>query len=269
MRSSSVGRPHPTVSVLPSHPLAGVSFNTRARIDLLDELARLYGDERLGGFSSRRLRLFRKRVAWLVVVKGAAALKRFLDISVALAALLALSPLFVMVAICIKLTDSGPVFFWQRRVGKWGREFPFPKFRSMVANAEQLKDALLKQNQHGDEKTFKMKRDPRITWIGRIIRRLSIDELPQLWCVLKGDMSIVGPRPPLPREVALYTLSDRRRLDITPGLTCIWQVSGRGDIPFPQQVELDVEYIQSRSFFADLRILLLTVPAVLLGKGAY
>jgi lipopolysaccharide/colanic/teichoic acid biosynthesis glycosyltransferase len=161
------------------------------------------------------------------------------------------------------------VFFWQTRVGRWGREFPFPKFRSMVVNAEQLKAALLTENDHGQNVTFKMKRDPRITWIGRIIRKLSIDELPQLWNVLRGDMSLVGPRPPLPQEVAQYTLADRRRLDVTPGLTCIWQVSGRGDIPFPQQVQLDVQYIESRSLWADVKILLQTIPAVLLGKGAY
>jgi lipopolysaccharide/colanic/teichoic acid biosynthesis glycosyltransferase len=183
--------------------------------------------------------------------------------------LVALSPLFAVVAALIKLNDRGDVLFWQTRVGKWGAEFPFPKFRSMVSNAEGLKDALLAQNQHDDSKTFKMKRDPRITWIGRIIRKLSIDELPQLWCVLTGQMSLVGPRPPLPKEVACYTLSDRRRLDVTPGLTCIWQVSGRSNIPFPRQVELDVEYINSRSILTDLRILLMTVPAVVLGKGAY
>ena len=117
--------------------------------------------------------------------------------------------------------------------------------------------------------TFKMKKDPRITWIGRIIRKLSIDELPQLWCVLKGDMSLVGPRPPVPSEVEKYTLSDRRRLDIKPGLTCIWQVSGRGDIPFKEQVKLDVQYIESQSIWLDIKIILLTVPAVLTGKGAY
>ncbi len=240
------------------------------RLDLLEELSRLYSIQRMGHASIfRRARLLHKTYAWRGVVSGANALKRLLDIVVSLAMLTALSILFLFVAISIKLTDRGPILFWQTRVGKWGREFPFPKFRSMVVNAEQLKDQLLKQNQHSDSKTFKMKRDPRITWIGRIIRKLSIDELPQLWCVLKGDMSLVGPRPPLPREVSLYSLADRRRLDVTPGLTCIWQVSGRGDIPFPQQVELDVQYINSRDFWNDLRILIMTVPAVLLGKGAY
>ena len=247
-----------------------VSETGQQRLELLAELTRLYGDEKLHhGPLARRARLLYKRFAWLSIVGGANLVKRLLDIVASLAGMVALSLVFGVVALCIKLTDGGPVLFWQTRVGKWGCEFPFPKFRSMVVNAEKLKDALMAQNQHEDAKTFKMKRDPRITWIGRIIRKLSIDEMPQLWCVLKGDMSLVGPRPPLPREVALYTLADRRRLDITPGLTCIWQVSGRGDIPFPQQVELDVQYIKSRSLLVDLRILLMTVPAVLLGKGAY
>ena len=183
--------------------------------------------------------------------------------------MLALSPLFLLVALAIKITDRGPVLYWQTRVGQWGREFPFPKFRSMVMNADKLKDELLEQSDHGDSVTFKMKKDPRVTWIGRIIRKLSIDELPQLWCVAKGDMSLVGPRPPVTREVELYTLSDRRRLDVVPGLTCIWQVEGRGDIPFPEQVQMDVDYIESQSFWLDLKILFKTVPAVLTGKGAY
>ena len=181
-----------------------------------------------------------------------------------------LSPLFLIVAVCIKATDGGPVLFWQQRVGKWGREFPFPKFRSMVMNAEALKATLLAGNDHGSAGvTFKMKQDPRVTWIGRLIRRASIDELPQLWCVLKGEMSLVGPRPPVPREVALYTLADRRRLDVMPGLTCFWQVNGRGEIPFDRQVQLDVDYIESRSLWVDLKLLAQTIPAVFFGKGAY
>lgn len=215
------------------------------------------------------LRFWWKRNAWRIVIGGTRRLKRLIDIVGALAALLLLAPLFLLVGLLIKLTDRGPVLHWQVRVGQWGREFPFPKFRSMVVNAERLKDALLQQNQHSAGVTFKMKRDPRVTWIGRIIRKLSIDELPQLWCVLKGDMSLVGPRPPLPREVALYTLADRRRLDAVPGLTCIWQVSGRADIPFPEQVALDVRYIESQSIWLDIQLLLKTIPAVLLGKGAY
>ena len=114
-----------------------------------------------------------------------------------------------------------------------------------------------------------MKSDPRITWIGRIIRRASIDELPQLWCVLKGEMSLVGPRPPLVREVARYTTSDRRRLEALPGLTCFWQVQGRSEIPFPRQVELDVDYIEQQSLALDIKLLAQTVPAVIGGRGAY
>jgi len=218
---------------------------------------------------SRRLRFWWKRNAWRMVTGGARLIKRTIDIVGAAAALVLLSPVFAFVAAAIKLTDGGQVLYVQTRVGQWGREFPFPKFRSMVLNADQLKDRLLQQNQHGGGITFKMKRDPRVTWIGRVIRKLSLDELPQLWCVLKGDMSLVGPRPPVPREVALYTLSDRRRLDVIPGLTCIWQVSGRADIPFPQQVALDVTYIESQSIWVDVQLLLKTIPAVLLGKGAY
>ena len=216
-----------------------------------------------------RLRAWRKRTAWRLVVGGASGLKRAIDIVASGAGLVALAPVFAAVAAAIKLTDNGPVLFWQTRVGQWGREFPFPKFRSMCLDAEQKKAALLAANDHGNSVTFKMKRDPRITRVGRIIRKLSIDEMPQLWLVLKGDMSLVGPRPQLPREVEMYTLADRRRLDTKPGLTCTWQVSGRGDIPFEQQVRLDVDYVESRSLWLDLKLLLQTVPAVLLGKGAY
>ena len=240
-----------------------------SKSELVERMHRRYGGGVGGSFLSQRLRFWIKVSAWRFVVGGSLLLKRAIDIAGALGALLALSPLFIFVAAAIKATDGGAVFFWQKRVGRFGREFDFPKFRSMVANAESLKDSLLAANQHGDSVTFKIKKDPRITWIGRIIRRLSVDELPQLWCVLTGDMSLVGPRPPVPREVAEYTLQDRRRLDAIPGLTCIWQVSGRADIPFDRQVGLDVEYIESQSFWLDVKLLLKTVPAVLLGKGAY
>lgn len=240
------------------------------RVALMEELYRIYGAPSRGTSTFRlHLRYLRKKYAWLLIVGGAKVLKRTLDILAAVALFLLLWPLFLVVAICIKLTDGGPVLFWQTRVGQYGREFPFPKFRSMVVNAEAMKDSLLEQSDHGKSVTFKMKRDPRVTWIGRIIRKLSIDELPQLWCVLKGDMSLVGPRPPVPREVAEYTLAARRRLDAIPGLTCIWQVSGRADIAFHQQVQLDVQYIESQSLWLDIKLLLRTVPAVLLGKGAY
>jgi lipopolysaccharide/colanic/teichoic acid biosynthesis glycosyltransferase len=143
------------------------------------------------------------------------------------------------------------------------------KFRSMYIDAEQRKAELDRQNEMAGGVTFKMKRDPRITRVGRFIRKASIDELPQLWNVLKGDMSLVGPRPPVPKEVDKYSLADRRRLEVIPGITCIWQVSGRSDIPFPEQVKLDVEYIESQSLWTDVVILLKTIPAVFLGRGAY
>lgn len=210
-----------------------------------------------------------KRQLWLLVVNATLAFKRLLDILFSFTALLLLSPLFLIVAILIKAYDHGPVFYVQKRVGLHGKEFPFPKFRSMVMNADALKDTLLNQADRAGDITFKMKRDPRITPIGRFIRRFSIDELPQFWCVLNGDMSIVGPRPPVPREVALYTQEDRRRLEVKPGLTGIWQVSGRADIGFKQQVELDVLYIESHGFWLDVKLILKTIPAVLTGKGAY
>lgn len=239
------------------------------RIALIEELSYRYGDtNRLNGMRNR-LRFWRKKYAWIGIVGGAQMLKRMIDIIGASTLLLCSSPFLLLVAILIKLTDRGPVLYWQTRVGRWGREFPFPKFRSMVTDADRLKLKLAQQNDHQSSITFKMKKDPRVTWIGRIIRKLSIDELPQLWNVIIGDMSLVGPRPPLPYEVAQYSLQDRRRLDVVPGLTCFWQISGRGDIPFPKQVELDVQYIESQSVWLDLKILLQTIPAVLLGKGAY
>ena len=253
-------------------PSAQFSRNTQPvtdqRLDLIEVLYQRYGDM-AGNSIGMRMKYLRKKYLWKIVTGGASALKRLLDIVVALVMLMLLAPLFAAVAISIRLTDRGPVLFWQARVGQWGTEFPFPKFRSMVVNAEKLKDKLLAANDHKNGVTFKMKKDPRVTWIGRIIRKTSIDELPQLWCVLKGDMSLVGPRPPVPREVALYSLRDRRRLDVKPGLTCIWQVSGRGDIPFDRQVELDVRYIESQSLWLDLLLLLKTAPAILMGKGAY
>jgi lipopolysaccharide/colanic/teichoic acid biosynthesis glycosyltransferase len=208
--------------------------------------------------------------AWLFTGRLRQLAKRALDVSVSLTALTALAPLFGLVALLIWFTDRGPVLYWQERVGRHGKVFRFPKFRSMVTNAEALRLKLEQQNQHGSAGvTFKMKNDPRITWIGRIIRRTSIDELPQLWCVLTGEMSLVGPRPALPKEVSRYTLADRRRLEAIPGLTCHWQVQGRSNIAFPQQVELDVAYIEQQNLALDIKLLAQTVPAVVTGRGAY
>lgn len=230
----------------------------------IDEMIRQYEQSRA---TARKARV--KRALWTGVIRATLAVKRFIDIAASLAALILLFPLFAIVALIIKLTDGGPVFYVQQRIGRQGKSFSFPKFRSMVLNADQMKDSLLKDADRQGDVTFKMKHDPRVTRIGRFIRRFSIDELPQLWCVLKGDMSLVGPRPPVPREVALYTQEDRRRLEVTPGLTGIWQVSGRADIEFKKQVELDVLYIESHGILLDILLLLKTVPAVFTGRGAY
>lgn len=210
-----------------------------------------------------------KLVLWDCTLVFARSLKRCIDIVGSLFMLLVLLPLLLVVAILIKLEDGGSIIYRQVRVGKDGRHFQFYKFRSMYENADWGKDALAEQNQSADGVIFKMKRDPRVTRMGRFIRRFSIDELPQLFNVLAGDMSLVGPRPPLPDEVAQYTLEDRKRLHVMPGITCIRQVSGRSDIPFKQQVQLDKEYIHSQSLRKDLWILLKTIPAVIFGKGAY
>ena len=183
-------------------------------------------------------------------------------------ALVLLSPLFLLIAILIKLEDRGPVFFRQTRVGQFGREFTMLKYRSMCLDAEERLKELLARNRHRDGVTFKIADDPRITRVGKWLRKFSFDELPQLYNVLIGDMSLVGPRPPVPREVALYSLGDRRRLLVKPGITCIWQISGRSEIDFSGQVLLDVKYIETHSFWVDIKILAKTVPAVLSGKGA-
>lgn len=217
-----------------------------------------------------RLRARLTLLRWRLATRRLAIVKRLLDITVSLLGLLCLSPLFLLVAIAIWLHDRGPVLFWQKRVGLDGREFDFPKFRSMRQDAEAVRAQLAQANQHGSGGvTFKMKRDPRITPVGRFIRRASIDELPQLWCVLRGDMSLVGPRPPLVSEVAAYSMRDRQRLVVLPGLTCTWQVAGRSEIPFPKQVLMDIDYIRHRSVANELRLIARTVPAVIRGHGAY
>jgi lipopolysaccharide/colanic/teichoic acid biosynthesis glycosyltransferase len=183
--------------------------------------------------------------------------------------LIVLSPIMLLFAIAIKLTDGGPIFYLQQRVGRWGKTFLCPKFRSMIVNADHVLAELREQNHHGPSVTFKMKADPRVTRIGALLRRTSCDELPQLWCVLMGHMSLVGPRPAPPYEVASYSLYHRRRLEVRPGITCIWQVSGRGDIPFERQVEMDIRYIENQSLRSDLDLLIRTIPAVVYGRGAY
>ena len=195
---------------------------------------------------------------------------RMIDITVSALALIALSPILLSIAFLIRLQDGGPVLFRQTRVGKNGREFSFFKFRSMVLYADDLKTALKSQNEHGAQGiTFKMKSDPRITSIGRFIRKFSLDELPQFYNVLIGDMALVGPRPAVVAEVARYDDHARRRLTVRPGLTCYWQIMGRAELDFNQQVELDLKYIANRGIIEDTRILLATPRAILSGRGAY
>lgn len=195
------------------------------------------------------------------------AMKRLFDICVSAVALWMLLPLLAFVALAVKLTSKGPIFFKQLRVGQNGKPFYMLKFRSMVVNAEELKAKLAAQNEMSGP-VFKMKNDPRITGIGRFIRKFSIDELPQFINVLRGEMSIVGPRPPVPSEVAKYETWQRRRLSVRPGLTCIWQVSGRNQISFEEWMYLDMQYIDHWSLTSDLTLLLQTVPVVLTGRGA-
>lgn len=216
--------------------------------------------------ANQRLRL---TLLWHVIrVKIVGQLKRALDITVAGIALLFAMPIMALTALAIKVDSPGPIFFRQMRVGKWGEVFPCYKFRSMYIDAEQRKLDLMTQNE-ADGPVFKMKNDPRITKVGRIIRKLSIDELPQLLNVLKGEMSLVGPRPALPKEVAQYTYDQLQRLNAVPGITGLQQVSGRSDVDFKRWVELDIQYIAEQSLWKDIEILLRTIPAVVFSKGAY
>ena len=196
------------------------------------------------------------------------AMKRMFDIVASATGLLLLSPLLLVVAIIIKLTDGGPVFFTQKRVGLHGAHFGMLKFRSMVVNADALKDQLMAQNEMQGGIVFKMKNDPRITTIGRFIRKYSIDELPQIINILRGDMTIVGPRPAVPREVAQYKVWQRRRLSVRPGLTCYWQVSGRNEIGFDEWMQLDLRYVDNWNLVIDLELILKTFPVVFTGRGA-
>lgn len=195
------------------------------------------------------------------------ALKRVIDIVASATALLVLSPMLLGVAAAIKITSPGPVLFKQKRVGLHGATFDLLKFRSMVTNAEALKAKLMAQNEQTGP-VFKMKNDPRITGIGHFIRKYSIDELPQLVNILRGDMTIVGPRPAVPSEVAQYKAWQRRRLSVRPGLTCYWQVGGRNSIGFEDWMRLDLRYVDNWSLAVDMHLILQTFPAVLAGKGA-
>ena len=207
---------------------------------LVEELA-----SRTRGNRRRSLRL----LAWKATVTASYATKRLMDIILSAVGMVLLSPVYLGIAVAVKLSSPGPVFFTQTRVGRYGRHFKFYKFRSMRQDAEAQKAALMAKNESKDGVIFKMKDDPRITKV--------------------GDMSLVGPRPPVPSEVQEYTLEDRKRLDVIPGITCLWQIKGRSEIPFNEQVRLDKEYILAPSVWKDIAILLKTIPAILGGKGAY
>ena len=208
-------------------------------------------------------------VLWESMLRSLLVVKRGVDLLVGTVVLLICLPLFLLAAMCIIIDDGFPVIYTQKRVGLNGREFCFYKFRSMCKGADQMKSALFGQHTTNDGKRFKMKNDPRLLSSGHFLRRFSIDELPQLFNVLSGDLSLVGPRPPLPEEVRGYSLSERKRLHVKPGITCLWQIHGRADVPFEQQVGLDLQYIRSQSIFKDIVIILKTIPAVFFGRGAY
>jgi exopolysaccharide biosynthesis polyprenyl glycosylphosphotransferase len=204
----------------------------------------------------------------LVAARWRLAVKRVMDVVISGLVIIVLAPFLAAVAVLVKVTSRGPVFFVQQRVGRGGEPFDMIKFRSMYRDAHDRRDEHLVDNIH-DGPIFKIREDPRVTAVGRAIRRLSIDELPQLFNVLKGDMSLVGPRPPLPEELLDYTDREMERLLVKPGITCIWQVSGRSDLDFQTWVDMDLEYIDSWSLLLDFKLLAKTLPAVITGRGAY
>lgn len=196
-------------------------------------------------------------------------LKRFMDVMLSGAGIVICGPLMILTAIAIKISSSGPVLFSQERMGFHGRTFELYKFRSMCQDAEKHLEELRGLNE-ADGPVFKIRNDPRVTSIGRFIRKLSIDELPQLFNVFKGDMSLVGPRPPLPCEVEQYATWHRRRLSVRPGLTCLWQINGRSDkVDFYEWMRLDMKYLDNWSLWLDVMIIFKTIPAVVFGRGAY
>jgi exopolysaccharide biosynthesis polyprenyl glycosylphosphotransferase len=192
-----------------------------------------------------------------------------LDVVLAGLGLLVLSPFLLLIALLVKLDSPGPVLFRQRRVGLNGREFWMYKFRSMVIDAEEQLETLKALNEVKDGITFKMANDPRMTRLGRLLRKTSLDEFPQLFNVLKGEMSLVGPRPPLPKEVVLYTPEQKRRLSVVPGCTGLWQISGRSTTTFQRMIELDLEYIRTWSLPRDIFILFNTIRVILKMEGSY
>jgi lipopolysaccharide/colanic/teichoic acid biosynthesis glycosyltransferase len=196
-------------------------------------------------------------------------IKRILDILIAGLGLLVLAPVFLVLPVVIRMTSRGPGYYRWKVLGQYARPFHGFKFRSMVDNADELKDGMGHLN-HMEGPAFKIRNDPRVTPIGRFLRKYSLDELPQLWSVFKGDMSLVGPRPPFPEEFERFKPWHRAKLSVKPGITCLWQISGRSDIhDFEDWAELDMQYIREWSLWLDIKILLRTIPVVIRGRGAY
>ena len=235
-------------------------INVRLTLNFFDPLIARYSLSDLDGIPLLSFSITPQKIGQLLI-------KQIFDTVVSFLLLVLLFPLFLIVALAIKVSSPGPVFFKQTRCGLNRREFTLYKFRSMVADAEKIKTQLEKFNE-ADGPVFKIENDPRITPVGKFIRKTSIDELPQLFNVLKGDMSLVGPRPPLPAEVKNYEQQQQRRLSMKPGITCTWQTSGRSKVNFNIWIKMDLEYIDNWSLGLDLKILLKTIPAVLFGKGA-
>ncbi len=237
--------------------------NARARIvpDLFQMSLTQVNVEDLGGVPLIGVRT-------VSISKGALLVKRLIDVTVSAVGLLLCAPLFLLIALAVRLDSPGPVIFRQTRVGLRGRHFEMYKFRSMHVGAEEQQDMLAEFNE-ADGPIFKIRDDPRLTRVGRILRRLSLDELPQLVNVLRGEMSLVGPRPPIPAEVEKYQEWHKKRLEAPPGMTGLWQVSGRSRLSFDEMVLLDVYYIENWSLWLDFKILMRTIPKVLLGEGAY
>ncbi len=245
------------------------------REDLMEDLYQMYAGKGVRTANTRSLiNYILKKYSWIIVIESTYVFKRTIDIVVSLLLLVLSSPLLLITVLAIKIEDRGPVIYSQLRAGKWGKPFTIYKFRSMSVATDCIAHhaSSEKVNSHNSDKIS----DPRIapaensiTRVGRVIRKTSIDELPQLWNVLKGEMSLVGPRPHVIKEVVRYEYSWRERLNATPGLTCFCQVAGRKDVEFCQQVDFDIQYIESLSVWTDLKILLKTIPAILLSKGAH
>jgi exopolysaccharide biosynthesis polyprenyl glycosylphosphotransferase len=253
----------------------GAHFRENESIDVIrqlqdDKAARMlliHADQSFNNTRAiQRIRIL--MMIWIIRYKIQNHLKRFFDLLVCCLVFPLFLPIMAATAVAIKLNSPGPVFFKQERVGKWGKPFGCYKFRSMYVDAEQRKTELMYLNE-ADQIVFKMKRDPRVTGVGRIIRKLSIDELPQILNVIKGDMSLVGPRPPVPIEVENYKFEHTLRLNAVPGITGLQQISGRSELEFIRWVELDLQYIEEQSLFKDIEILVKTIPAVISGRGAY